>query len=208
MKSRFESHLRGVFNSLAPIPDAEWRYFWAHVREGRFARREQLFREGEVGMAIHYIVTGLVRNYHNRDGVELVRGFDFEGRFTAVYETVLTGQPASFSVQALEPTRTLWFSGEVLPVLYDRHPAWDRFGRRILETIWLRGQDRQRRFRVYNAEAHYRLLLERRSPIVARVPLRQLASFLEITPETLSRIRHRIRTESGRPVTEAASKDS
>jgi len=80
-------------------------------------------------------------------------------------------------------------------LMYNRHPCWDRFGRRILEAQWLRQSDKARRFRVYSPEEHYKLLIERRSPIIDRVPLNQLASFLLITPETLSRIRARIRSK-------------
>jgi hypothetical protein len=66
---------------------------------------------------------------------------------------------------------------------------------------WMQHQDKEMRFRVYGPEAHYRLLLERGSPLIGRVPLRHLASYLQITPETLSRIRRRVRVEpaGGRP---------
>ena len=142
------------------------------------------------------IICSQVRLYHNHDGRELLRGFDFENRFVTAYESVLTGEPAGFSVQALEPTTTLAFSGDALRALYDRHPCWDRVGRRVLEAQWIRQADKERRFRVHTPEEHYRVLLARRSPLIDRVPLNQLASFLQITPETLSRIRARIRDEN------------
>ncbi len=137
-----------------------------------------------------------MRLYYNHDGRELLRGFDYEGRFVAAYVSVLTGEPAILSVQALEPTHTLAFPGDLLRSLYERHPCWDRFGRRVLEMQWTREMDRARRFRIYAPEEHYRLLIERGSPLVDRVPLNQLASYLQITPETLSRIRARIRGEN------------
>ena len=77
--------------------------------------------------------------------------------------------------------------------LYDRHPCWDRVGRKLLEEQWRRRQDKEMRFRSYTAEEHYRLLIQRRSPLIERVPLRHLASYMRITPETLSRIRARLR---------------
>jgi CRP-like cAMP-binding protein len=189
-----ESTLRSTFTELAEIPDEEWRYFWGHVRERHFSPRELLFREGKPAPCIHYILRGLVRLFYNEDGREKVRGFDYETRFATAYESVLTGGPATFSCQALEPTDTLSFTGDVLTRLYNRHPCWDRFGRRILELQWIRQIDKDRRFRVYGPEEHYRVLLERRSPLIDRVPLNQLASFLQITPETLSRIRGRVRS--------------
>jgi CRP-like cAMP-binding protein len=186
---------RAIFADLADIPPAEWQWFVAQVRECRFTPRQYLIREGHAAPTIHFIVSGLVRLYHNHDGRELVRGFDFENRFVTVYESVLTGEPAGFSVQALEPTVTLAFTGDTLRAGYERNPCWDRVGRRVLEAQWIRQADKLRRFRVHNPEEHYRVLLERNSPLIDRVPLNQLASFLRITPETLSRIRARIRAE-------------
>ena len=190
-----ESTLRATFIELADIPLDEWRYFWSHVRERHFEPRELLFQQDKPAPCIHYILSGLVRLFYNEDGRERVRGFDYETRFVTAYESVLTGGPATFSCQALEPTHTLFFAGEVLTRMYNRHPCWDRFGRRILELQWIRQVDKDRRFRVYTPEEHYLLLIERRSPLIDRVPLNQLASFLQITPETLSRIRARARND-------------
>jgi len=191
--SDHENRFRAVFDQLAEIPDSEWRHFWSHLQKRQYAAREYLIREAQPAATIHFILSGLTRLYHNQDGREHVRGFDYENRFVSDYESVLTGEPAAFSVQAIEPTQTLAFPGKLLGRLYDRHRCWDRVGRKILEAQSIRRADKERRFRLYTPEAHYRLLVERRSPLIARVPLNQLASFLQITPETLSRIRARMR---------------
>lgn len=193
MHPDLEARLRGVFAELADIPDEEWRFFWSHVQEHRFRAGAHLFREGKPAGAIHYLLSGLVRIYHMADGAELVRGFDYEGRFVTILESVLTGDPSPLNVQAIEPTHALWFPGAMLAHLYDRHLCWERVGRKLLEQQWIRRQDKEMRFRLYSPEEHYRLLLKRKSPLVSRLPLRQLASYLQITPETLSRIRARLR---------------
>ena len=188
--------LRRVFNSLADVPDAEWRFVAPHVREVHIASRSHLLREGDIGSTIHFIVKGLVRNYQNDDGREIVHGFDYEGRFSASYESLITNTPTHLNVQALEETHTLALPGRVLLNLYERHACWDRIGRKILEDASVRRHDKEMRFRRYSPEEHYRLLIARRSPLIERVPLRHLASYLGITPETLSRIRGRQRDEA------------
>ena len=188
--------LRSVFESLATIPDAEWAYAARHVRELRFGRRAHLFRTGEVPVLVHYITKGLIRIYQNDDGRELVHGFDYEGRFTTAYTSLITGQPSHLNFQAIEETHTLSLPGLLLLELYQRHPCWDRVGRKILEDQSIRRNDKEMRFRRYTPEEHYKLLIARRSPLIDRVPLRQLASYLGITPETLSRIRARQRDAS------------
>src|SRR3970040_1452083 len=141
--------LRGVFSAMADLPDAEWAFASRHVREMRFPSRAHLFREGEVPAFVHYIVSGLVRIYQNDDGRELVHGFDYEGRFIAPYESLITARPSGINVQAIEPTDTLAIPGPVLTSLYDRHPCWDRVGRKILEEMSVRRKDKERRSRRY-----------------------------------------------------------
>ena len=92
--------LHRVFGAMAEIPDAEWTYASGHVRGMRFAPRAHLFREGEAPVFVHYIVSGLVRIYQNDDGRELVHGFDYEGRFNAPYDSLITGRPSNINVQA------------------------------------------------------------------------------------------------------------
>src|SRR4051812_16521664 len=99
-----ETAMRAAFAELADIPDAEWNYFYSLVSERKFDARQLLFREGYPAPMIHFIVSGLVRLYYSEDGREVVRGFDYENRFVTAYDSVLTGAPAMFSVQALEPT--------------------------------------------------------------------------------------------------------
>ncbi len=191
--------LRRRFESLADIPEGEWRFFQGHLLERTFTPGQRLLREGQYDPTVFFVVEGLLRLYHTRDGIEQVRGFDYEGRFTGSYESLLTGGPCAFSIEALERTRTLSFSGEILTTLYERHPCWDRVMRRMLEMQWVRHQDKERRFRLYDAEEHYRLLLEREPAFLHRVPLHQVASYLGITPETLSRVRSRIRRDGELP---------
>ena len=185
--------LRDVFHSMAEISDDEWTFAARHLREMRFGPRAHLFREGGVVGHVHFVVRGLVRIYQNDDGRELVHGFDYEGRFTAPYESLISGRPSSINIQAIEETHTLALPGPVLLALYERHPCWDRVGRKILEDNSARRQDKEMRFRRYSPEEHYGVLIARGSPFIERVPLHQLASYLGITPETLSRIRRRQR---------------
>ena len=163
-----------------------------------FAPGERLVREGQhPATRIYFLLEGAVRVYYLTDGAEHTRNFTFEGRFATAYDSVLTGCPARITIEALEPVRTLHFDGALLAAMYRRHPIWEHMGRRIAERIWLEKEDKEHRLRVYSAEEHYRLLIERGWQGLERVPLRHVASYLGVTPETLSRIRARMRTEPG-----------
>lgn len=192
-RQSLETHVRNALSAYATVPDTEWAWFWPQLSERKYARGARLVREGATAPDLWFIVTGLVRLYHASEDGELVVGFDYEDRFVGDYESVVRATPAALSVQALEPLHTVVIPGRILLQAFERHWCWDRFGRRVLEQDGFRRHDKELRFRTLNAEEHYRLLLERGSPLIGRVALRQLASYLRVTPETLSRIRARVR---------------
>lgn len=182
--------LRAVLERLAPVPDDEWAWFAAHLRPHHFRRGEHLVREGSVGRRMYFILRGSARAYYLADGREMTRSFTFENRFAG--SSLIAGRAMTVSVQALEPTDALGFPGDLLPVMYDRHRCWERIGRRIAENYWLEKEEKELRFRMHTPEEHYRLLVARGHLMTRRVPLRHLASYLGVAPETLSRIRARI----------------
>ena len=184
------NRLRAVMERFAPVPDEEWSWFRAQVRTRHFRRGEHLQREGSVIKRMYFILRGSTRTYYVADGREAIRNFAFENRFAG--STAMGGRAAHVSIQALEPTDTLEFSGDLLPVMYDRHRCWERIGRCVAEQYWREKEEKELRFRLHTPEEHYRLLVARGHLMTRRVPLRHLASYLGIAPETLSRIRARI----------------
>ena len=174
----------------SPIPDEEWAYVVPHLRRHHFARGEHLSWEGRASDRIHFVWRGSVRAYYLADGREMTRSFVFEGRFAA--GVMSDGRPAHVSKQALEATDTVSLPASLLPELYARHRCWERIGRRIAEEDWINKEEKELRFRLYTPEEHYAVLLAAGSLMTRRVPLRHLASYLGITPETLSRIRGRM----------------
>lgn len=182
--------LRAAVERFAPVPQDEWEWFATHLRPHHFRRGEHLLREGSVARRMYFILRGSTRTYYLTDGREMTRNFTFEGRFAG--SSVLAGRAAHVSIQALEPTDVLGFPGDLLSVMYDRHRCWERIGRCIAEMYWLEKEEKELRFRSHTPEEHYRLLVARGSLMTRRVPLRHLASYLGVAPETLSRIRARI----------------
>jgi len=185
--------LRSVLEPFAAVPAAEWRFLESHVSERTVARGEQLERAGRPVGGMYFVVDGLLRNYLlDTDGTERATGFRFPGDFAGDYSSgVVLQQPSTISIDALRASRVLVVRLSAFAQMYERHICWDRIGRGMSQRSDAQRQEKDHRFRRFTPEQHYHHLLVHMPHLATQVPLRHLASYLGIRPETLSRIRRR-----------------
>ncbi|TAA60034.1 Crp/Fnr family transcriptional regulator [Shinella sp. JR1-6] len=162
-----------------------------HVRAG-----ETLFSQDEAHPYVYVVRQGLLKlTYLNRQGEEWIKSLVAEGQFFASLSALRSGQ-ASFSVSAIEACVLERLPFTLLEQMADRDLSWSRMVRHALMIFAERKERRERQFLTMTAEARYRLLLDEEPHLVARVPQKDLASHLGVTPVGLSRIARRVR-ESG-----------
>ena len=191
--------LRCAFDAIAPLPAAEWEFCRAHATVRDFARGEPLVRQGERVDWLGFLLSGLVRYYRLEDGREVTLGFDREERFVGAFDAYTSRQPARYSIHALEPGRVVRFDRNLFDQLAARHAIWRELSMRIAERQLAHRIDKELRIRTLSAEERYTELVRSDSYLVHRVPQYQLASYLGIAPETLSRIRARMSSPTAAP---------
>lgn len=153
---------------------------------------DYFLREGKVSKQIAFIEEGLVRLYYLNDGNEITTCFCKENGITCSYKSLITGTPSDMSIQAIEPCKLTVFSYDSLQFLYKKELFWQQVGRLAAEQEFLNTECHNRFLNDLSATERYKQILESDSDLLQRVSLMHLASYMQVAPETLSRIRKKI----------------
>jgi CRP-like cAMP-binding protein len=152
-----------------------------------------LLKQGDVEKSVAYIENGIFRHYSiDKDGKEISLLFTFENWFVGEISSFLTQSPSYCFIEALTDAKIWQLSYDNLQKLYLHTTVGDRFGRIMMEQLFIRKAKRERNLLMMNAEERYLDLIRHAPHILQNIPLKYIASYLGITPQALSRIRKNI----------------
>jgi CRP-like cAMP-binding protein len=159
----------------------------------RLRKRQYLLQEGDVSKYVAFVEKGILRSYTvDEKGSEHIIQFAFEGWWIGDQYSFLTGEPSQYNIDALEDCELLLLSKSAEEQLMERIPKMERFFRILLQNSLIATQRRLVSSLSHSAEEKYNELIQSCPSIPQRVPQHMMASFLGITPETLSRIRKQV----------------
>lgn len=153
-------------------------------------------REGSTGKQIAFIEAGILRLYYLHDGKEVTTCFCKENTITCSYKSMLTNTPSELAIQALEPCKLVVFSYASLQAFYKTDLFWQQVGRLAAENEFINTECHNRFLNDLSATERYQQILMEEPTLLQRVPLQYLASYLQVAPETLSRIRRKVIVEN------------
>ena len=150
---------------------------------------ENFLNEGEVCTQMGYVHKGLVRQYYYKNGKEMTEHFCCEDGVFICIESFLRQKPSRLVVEALENTVIYGIPHDPILKLAEECYEIEKVYRGLLENSLILSQVKMDMFRFESANERYNRLLREQPEIVKRAPLSYIASFLLMTPETLSRVR-------------------
>ena len=165
-----------------------------YFKQQKLKKGEYLLTEGHISKKIAFIASGLFRSFYLKDGIEITTCFCKENTFTTSFKSLITKQPSDLSIQAIEDAELLVIQFEDLQKLYEKHLFWQQVGRLVAEQEFITVESYTRFLNDKTAKQRYLQILKHENDILQRVPLIYLASYLQVAPETLSRIRKEIST--------------
>ena len=177
------------------ISDTEWDAFNAILGKKEFKAKTAIIKEGAVAKKLYFIESGLLRTYYLLDGKEISTYFACGDQFMSVFSSFIGQSPSFETLEALEDTRVYQLSYDDLSRLYQEHSVFEKLGRVLAEKTYLCTINRTLTLQTKTAKEKYLDFIENYDKkIIQRVPQHQIASFLGITPESLSRVRREIST--------------
>jgi CRP-like cAMP-binding protein len=174
------------------INEEEVGYFTTLLSVKEFRKKEFVLKEGQLCPFIYYVHEGTLRAYfRDRDGNESIVMFAINDWWITDMYSFATNNPAMLNIDALENSTVFQLQKEDLEELYKKVPRFERFFRIIMQNAYIREQLRIIQNLSMPAEERYNTFLKKYPQFARRVPLKQIASYLGITPEFLSVLRRK-----------------
>ncbi|MEM7514120.1 MAG: Crp/Fnr family transcriptional regulator [Bacteroidota bacterium] len=195
MEAAFNS-LRNFIDSRIHMEESEWELIKSKFEYREASLHEHLLEEGKVCTHLYYLYQGMMRFYVWRDGVDRTKFFAYPAYFFTSQSSFHSQKSATENIQCLEDSRYLAISYNNREWLKANLPVWNNFAAILKLEVQEATEKLLMDFQNANAKERYQLILTEDPILLQRVPLKYLASYIGVTPESLSRIRKNLLQES------------
>jgi|SRR5215831_17177427 len=171
----------------------EINYFTSLIKSKKLRKRQYLLQEGDICKHEFFVTEGCLRAYYiNNTGQEHIVQFAVEDWWIGDLYGFLTGNPTTLNIDAVEDSHVLYIDKASLEKLYEHIPSFNKYFRILLQNAFIAQQQRILYNLSTDATQRYVEFIHRYPEIERRISQSHIASYLGITPESLSRIRKQI----------------
>ena len=172
------------------ISEAEEKIILSAFEETTIKKKKDLLVPDKVCKYIYFIKEGCLRSYFiDSKAVEHIYQIRMDNSWISDLESFFSRKPSNYYIEALEDSDLLCISYDNLELLYKQVPALERYFRILFQKAYINALERLNSTMWESAVDRYNSMLKEQPDMFQRVPLVYIASYLGITPESLSRIR-------------------
>lgn len=171
------------------LPDEDWTLYQQHLKGMRAEKGQLILGLHKPCQTIWHMTKGAVRKLEMDNGVEKTTHFYVAPKVFTVLHSALTGEPSDLSIVCEEDCEFLTLDIAQLQNLYQQSIYIERVGRRMAEEEFIEEFSMRRMFLKLDALQRYEYMEKKHPEILRRFQLKDVATFLGVTPETLSRLR-------------------
>lgn len=184
-------HFKNLLEQLAPIETEALSAIVNASTHKRFEKGDFFASPSSVCQHIGFLESGIFRVYHLSTKKEVTNYFNTANRnpFVSSFKSFLTNEPDNIYVEAITDASVHMISRDKLEELYKTYPSMERIGRLLAEKNYLLSLERIESLQYHTATQRYETFLKQYPMLINQVPHHFIASYLGVTPESLSRIR-------------------
>jgi CRP-like cAMP-binding protein len=193
--------LRQYISGYVALTEEEFAVLGKRLVVREFDRRQLLVRVGEVEEYLNFVVKGLIRMYFLKGKTEMITNIAREGELISSSSSFLSGKPSYYNVETLEPCTVLSISRTQLERAYQESPKIEKLGRLMTTYFVLQKEEWELECIRLDTRERFLRFIGNNPELLTRVPQKYLASYLNMKPETFSRLKNHIkkRPVTGRP---------
>lgn len=181
--------MQNTIQALLNISDELYEEFQAAATLRQVSKNNLLFSPRKISRKMLFLDQGLMRAYRLVDGQEYTHYFYAEKWFATDYQSYLNGQQSDLFIQALTDVSCYEFEKTTLLQLFQKYHEFERLGRLIAESAYLKIVERLIDFQTNDLRERYQRLIQNHPQLLLQVPQRMIASYLGVAEQSLSRIK-------------------
>jgi CRP-like cAMP-binding protein len=182
--------LRQFVSGYVTLTPEDFSLLAEKIRVRSFEKRELLLRPGEVEQYMNFVIQGLCRMYFYKGRSEVILNLAKEKELISASSSFLSGAPSNYYIETLEPTTLLSITRDDLEKVYRQNSRIERLGREMITHFVLEKEEWEHACMRLDTRERFLQFVERNPELVQRVPQKYLASYLNMKPETFSRLKH------------------
>lgn len=186
MESFFEKNAKILAATPGLIQD-----FQKIMVQEHYPKHSFLHEAGKTCDHMFIIFSGIARVYYDNDGKDITTFFAAEHETITAVDSFVQREKSRYYVEALEDVIAYKVSHDDLENLFNNNPKYERFGRLLALQLYMELVERVDDLQLKSAQERYDALLSKRPHLIQRVASKHIASFLSISPETLSRVKRK-----------------
>ena len=182
--------VRGFINQHTELTDEDFQTLASKFHPVSFDKKTKVVDIGDIATTIYFVLQGITRRYFYRGKQEVITHLVKENGIMGSVISFLTGEPSRYILETIEPVTALAISKADLEGLFLSDKKWEKFGRKIITSFFLQIEYHNLDNIRFSTKERFINFMKQSPDLVLRVPQKYLASYLEIQPETFSRLKH------------------
>lgn len=187
----WQEKMLGIFEHFVKFtPEARTDLAARWRRSVSLKRNDFLIRHGQIETSLFFIESGALRLFYPHKDEEICVGFAYDGNLICSYPSFILNKPSDYAIQALRTTKASFIQKNEFYQLFESHPCIERAWRMIQEQALVGKIERETEMLTFTPEERFQRLMKRSPHLLQIIPKKYIASYLRMSPETLSRMKY------------------